>query len=74
MSRAIPELRKENHKFEPISHLAIDRKPVIGKRYLWCKKCDSIVLMPVAYNVQDVNKSMDQSKLPCLRPMVGKFA
>lgn len=39
----------------------------------WCKKCDSKVLFKKIRSERDVNFIMDNSKLKCLPPIVGKF-
>lgn len=66
--------RKEQHNFKPVAPHLIGKKPEIGKQFWWCKKCDTIIKFPAMYNGSDINKSVSQSKLLCLPPMIGELA
>jgi len=57
------------HDFNPMTpeeQIQAKYKPLPGKRYLICKKCDTVVAYNMTLSVRDVNQRMDVGKIPCI--------
>ena len=65
---------REPHNFKPAPAMTFGKKPEMGKKFWWCKKCDTVVKYPSMYSGSDVNRILNASKLICIPPIIGDLA